>query len=79
MYLHLTPNHDLFHPEAVFHQDGVSTRLNPADFRVYRGFVIDDIYSEHWWLSGLLEDEEDMENQPGVLGWARITVRNDIR
>lgn len=59
--------------------DGVSTKLNPVDFRVYRGFVIDDIYSEHWWLSGLLEDASEMENQPGVLGWARITVRNDIR
>lgn len=78
MYLHLTPNHDLFHPNAVFHQDGKSTPIKPSDFRVYRGYVIDDIYSQHWWISGL-QDNDDMENQPGVLGWARIIVRNDIR
>lgn len=75
IYLHLTPNHDLFHPNAVFHQQGKSTLLNPSDFRVYRGYVIDDIYSDHWWIT---DPVEDMENQPGVLGWARITVRNDI-
>ncbi|KAI7895890.1 Metallo-peptidase family M12B Reprolysin-like-domain-containing protein [Mucor mucedo] len=76
MYLHLTPNQDLFHPNAVFHQDGKSTPIKASDYRVYRGYVIDDIYSQHWWISGL---GEDMENQPGVLGWARIIVRNDIR
>ncbi|CEP19600.1 hypothetical protein [Parasitella parasitica] len=79
LYLHLTPNLDLFHPNAVFHKNGVSTRVNPADFRVYQGFVIDDIYSDHWWISGLLQDGKQMENQPGVLGWARIVVRNDIK
>jgi hypothetical protein len=76
IYLHLTPNHDLFHPNAVFHEQGKSTLLNPSHYRVYRGYVIDDIYSDHWWISGL---QEEMDNQPGVLGWARIIVRNDIR
>ena len=76
IYLHLTPNYDLFHPDAVVHQQGRSVALNPSQYRVYRGYVIDDIYSDHWWISGL---EEDMENQPGVLGWARITVRPDIQ
>lgn len=79
MFLHLTPNLDLFHPNAVIHANGISTKLNPADFRVYHGYVIDDIYSDHWWISGLLQDEQDMENQPGVLGWARIVVRHDIK
>ncbi|GAA5814109.1 hypothetical protein MFLAVUS_007599 [Mucor flavus] len=78
IYLHLTPNLDLFHPNAVFHHQGKSTAINPSDYRVYRGYVIDDIYSDHWWLSGL-QAEQDMENQPGVLGWARIIVRNDIK
>lgn len=79
LYLHLTPNLDLFHPNAVFHKDGISTKVNPADFRVYQGYVMDDIYSDHWWISGLIKDEKEMENQPGVLGWARIVVRNDIK
>lgn len=78
IYLHLTPNHDLFHPNAVVHQHGQSVALNPSDYRVYRGYAIEEFYSNHWWISGL-QSEEDMENQPGVLGWARITVRNDIR
>lgn len=76
MYLHLTPNLDLFHPNAVFHEKGKSTLLKPSDYRVYHGYVIDDIYSEYYWISGL---QEEMDNQPGVLGWARIIVRNDIR
>lgn len=76
IYLHLTPNYDLFHPNAVFHQEGKSALLNPSEFRVYQGYVIDDIYSEHYWISPAIED---MEKQPGVLGWARITVRNDIK
>lgn len=79
LFLHLAPNLDLFHPNAVIHQNGISTKLNPADYRVYRGYVIDDFFSDHWWISGLLPDEKDMENQPGVLGWARIIVHHDIK
>ncbi|KAI8379013.1 Metallo-peptidase family M12-domain-containing protein [Blakeslea trispora] len=74
-YLHLTPNYDLFHSEAVIHQQGKSVRMNPSDYRVYRGHVIDPIYSEHYWLAGI---HEDMQDKPGVLGWARIVVRNDL-
>ncbi|KAI9485216.1 MAG: Metallo-peptidase family M12B Reprolysin-like-domain-containing protein [Benjaminiella poitrasii] len=77
IFLHLAPNLDLFHPDAVVHQNGKSVKIDPSDYRVYRGYVMDDIYSDHWWLTGLQEDD-DMENQPGVLGWARIIVRNDI-
>jgi hypothetical protein len=77
IYLHLQPNHDLFHPNAMFYQDGQETPLRSSDFRVYRGFVVDDRYSDHMWSYGDIHDE--MEGEPGVLGWARITVRHDIR
>ncbi|KAI8079512.1 Metallo-peptidase family M12-domain-containing protein [Gilbertella persicaria] len=77
MYLHLSPNYDLFHPQAVVHQEGKSVRINPSDYRVYRGYVVDPIYSDHYWISGF--DDNNMEDQPGILGWARITVRNDIK
>lgn len=78
LFLHLTPNLDLFHPDAVVHQNGVSTKINPADYRIYRGHVIDASFSDHWWLAGLKEDDS-MMHQPGVLGWARIIVRHDIK
>ncbi|KAI8982146.1 Metallo-peptidase family M12B Reprolysin-like-domain-containing protein [Mycotypha africana] len=77
VYLHLIPNLDLFHSNAVIHQQGRSVKIKPSDYRVYRGYVIEDFYSEHWWLSGL--PEEDIIGQPGVLGWARIVIRNDIK
>lgn len=78
IYLHLAPNLDLFHPNAVFHEQGKSVPINPSQYRVYHGYVIDDIYSDHWWISGL-QSEQEMEDQAGVLGWARIMVRNDIK
>ncbi|KAI7899377.1 Metallo-peptidase family M12B Reprolysin-like-domain-containing protein [Cokeromyces recurvatus] len=76
VYLHLIPNLDLFHPEAVFHFNGKSVKINPEDYQVYHGYAVDEMYTDHWWLNGLLE--EDMDNQPGILGSARVIVRNDI-
>lgn len=78
IYLHLTPNHELFHPDAVFHQNGQSNPLRPSDFRVYKGYVIERLYSEHWWISNP-KDFDALENQPGIIGWARIIIRNDIK
>lgn len=78
IHLHLAPNHELFHPNAVFHQDGQSTFLKPSDFRVYRGYVVEGIYSEHWWISNI-KNIDDMKHQPGTIGWARIIIRNDIK
>ncbi|KAG0749288.1 hypothetical protein G6F57_003352 [Rhizopus arrhizus] len=78
IHLHLAPNHELFHPNAVFHQDGQSTLLKPSDFRVYRGYVVEGIYSEHWWISNI-KNIDDMKHQPGTIGWARIIIRNDIK
>lgn len=78
IYLHLAPNYELFHPNAVFYQDGQSIPLKPSDFRVYRGYAIDGLYSEHWWMENV-KNVDDLENQPGVIGWARIIIRNDIK
>ncbi|KAI9281049.1 Metallo-peptidase family M12B Reprolysin-like-domain-containing protein, partial [Sporodiniella umbellata] len=77
IHLHLAPNHDLFHPDAVFHQNGLSVPLTPSDFRVYKGFAVDSLYSEPWWVSNV-KNIDEMQNQPGVLGSARIILRNDI-
>ncbi|KAG1468687.1 hypothetical protein G6F56_003690 [Rhizopus delemar] len=78
VHLHLAPNHELFHPNAVFHQNGRSVPLKPSDFRVYKGFAVEGLYSEPWWLSNI-KNIDEMENQPGVLGSARIILRNDIK
>ncbi|KAI8992463.1 Metallo-peptidase family M12-domain-containing protein [Pilobolus umbonatus] len=75
LYLHLVQNTDIFHPNAVFHYQGQSVPIKASQFRVYQGYVIDEFFNNHWWISGL---QDDMLYQPGVLGWARIVVRNDI-
>lgn len=81
-HLHLHPNTDLFHPNAVVNYGGYEERIRPQDYRVYRGLVIDSAYSDDRWKedqAGVWRDELTAEHEPGVLGWARIIVRHDIR
>ncbi|KAI8099578.1 Metallo-peptidase family M12-domain-containing protein [Halteromyces radiatus] len=80
-HLHLVPNQDLFHPEAVTVIDGKQTSLNHQEYRVYRGYVVDPKLSEQRWTedqAGLWRDYA-MEQDHGILGWARILVRHDIK
>ncbi|CAO3692941.1 unnamed protein product [Rhizopus stolonifer] len=66
-YLHLTPNDELFHPDAVIHQNGKSEPLDRSQFKVYHGYAIE--YSgQNWWK----------EEKRGAVGWARIVIRNDL-
>ncbi|KAI8335012.1 Metallo-peptidase family M12-domain-containing protein [Chlamydoabsidia padenii] len=81
-YLHLVPNHDLIHPNAVTSSsDGQELALNPHDYRVYRGYVVDPTRSHQRWVedqAGLWR-EYDQPQEHGILGWARVLVRHDIK
>ncbi|KAI9279447.1 Metallo-peptidase family M12-domain-containing protein [Umbelopsis sp. AD052] len=82
--LHMIPNLDLFHPNAVFHlESSGSQSLKHEDFRIYRGVVVDTAYSDARWTeeqTGVWRDRYslDTDNSVGVLGWARIVVRHDL-
>ncbi|KAI9314605.1 Metallo-peptidase family M12-domain-containing protein [Dichotomocladium elegans] len=80
-YLHLQPNTDLFHPNAVLNHDGKEVRINPQHFRVYRGHVIAHSHSDDRWAAdraGIWRDDFSVENEEGVLGWARVVIRDDL-
>lgn len=80
-HLHLVPNHDLFHPNAVTSSSQGHVPLNPQDYRVYRGYVVDSSLSPQRWKEdqvGLWRDADE-EDDTGTLGWARILVRHDIK
>ncbi|KAG0178510.1 hypothetical protein DFQ29_003385 [Apophysomyces sp. BC1021] len=80
-HLHLTPNLDLFHPEAVTFRDGQAEPLRPEQFRVFRGHVVDDRFTDQRWLADqadVVRDEFDDDDQQGVLGWARVVLRQDL-
>ncbi|CDH56326.1 zinc metalloprotease [Lichtheimia corymbifera JMRC:FSU:9682] len=80
-FLHLHPNTDLFHPNAVINYNGREERLKRHEYRVYRGYVVDETQSHDRWVAdraGVLRDDFAAENEAGVLGWARIVVRDDI-
>jgi hypothetical protein len=82
--LHMIPNLELFHPNAVFHlESSGSQSLRHEDFRIYRGVVVDTAYSEARWTeeqTGVWRDRYslDTDTSLGVLGWARIVVRHDL-
>jgi hypothetical protein len=74
--LYLSPNYDLFHPNAVIHEaGGESIPLDPKMHKIYRGHVVDTEKSRKPWLNGLSSGLLDSE----TLGWARITVIDDSR
>ncbi|KAG0169355.1 hypothetical protein DFQ30_003702 [Apophysomyces sp. BC1015] len=82
LFLHLVPNPELFHTDAVVNLDGVDEPLKHEDYRVYRGYVVDPLYSDERWIAdqaGLLRDEFASEYEEGVLGWARVLIRHDIK
>ncbi|KAI7853791.1 Metallo-peptidase family M12-domain-containing protein [Circinella umbellata] len=81
-YLHLHPNDEIFHPNAVITVGDKQERVRPHEYRVYRGYVIDESFSRSRWQedqAGLWRDSYSAESDPGVLGWARITIRRDIK
>ncbi|KAI9306123.1 Metallo-peptidase family M12-domain-containing protein, partial [Cunninghamella echinulata] len=83
-HIHLVPNHDLFHPNAVVNTEGVDKPLNHKEYRVYRGYVVDSTLSEKRWQEdqvGLWRDHETLNNHGdgGILGWARFIIRHDIK
>lgn len=81
-YIHLVPNHDLFHPNAVVNEDGVDKPLNHKEYRVYRGYVVDPTLSDQRWKEdqvGLWRDHETMNTEGGTFGWARFLIRHDIK
>ncbi|KAI8141910.1 Metallo-peptidase family M12-domain-containing protein [Fennellomyces sp. T-0311] len=76
VHLHLTPNFDLFHPNAVTWQDRKDTPITHDQLRIYRGHVIvGDMESEHCWKRDSASAEFSDED---TLGWARIIVRQDL-
>ncbi|OAD81013.1 hypothetical protein PHYBLDRAFT_76923 [Phycomyces blakesleeanus NRRL 1555(-)] len=82
-HLHLEPNTDLFHPNAVtVNEHGVTEPLIPESFRVYRGYAIETYYSDNRWKAdqaGIKRDDFTAQYDVGVLGWARVIVRHDIK
>ncbi|CAO3644307.1 unnamed protein product [Cunninghamella blakesleeana] len=75
-FLHLEPNVDLFHPNAIiYHSSNLQQEINPTDYRIYKGNVIHSYYSNQTWKHeqvGILPQDEK------ILGWARIILRNDL-
>jgi hypothetical protein len=69
---------EIFHPKAVINQKE-SRELNPQDFKVYRGYVIDPERSQERWekeKSGILQ--ENLPNKE-VMGWARVVITGSSR
>jgi hypothetical protein len=64
-YLHLEPNFDLFHPQAVIHYQGSSRPATKDNINVYKGHVID-------------KQEDELYPSSRKLGWARILIRHDL-
>ena len=71
-HLHLEPNHDLFHPEAVLHQDGNSTPMSLH--KVYKGHVVHTEKTNQRWI----KEKAGLFQEDSSLGWARILVRHDL-
>ncbi|KAL1920050.1 uncharacterized protein VTP21DRAFT_1196 [Calcarisporiella thermophila] len=85
-FLHLEPNTDFFHQDAVMNihdplTGEVTTKpLSPKDHLVYRGWVVEEEHSDHWWerdTIGMSRKSGGWEK--GEVGWARIVVHNDGR
>ncbi|KAI8377741.1 Metallo-peptidase family M12-domain-containing protein [Radiomyces spectabilis] len=79
-YLHLAPNLDLFHPNAVLTHDGAEYPLQHHQFRIYKGVTVEAPYSDARWVAdkaGVRRD--DTEDDEGVTGWARMIIRHDIK
>ncbi|RCI00370.1 hypothetical protein CU097_009933 [Rhizopus azygosporus] len=63
-YLHLEPNTELFHPQAVIYQNGQSV---PVDRDIiYKGHVIHADDSDYIW--------SNYKEQQDSLGWARLMI-----
>ncbi|KAI9487615.1 MAG: Metallo-peptidase family M12-domain-containing protein [Benjaminiella poitrasii] len=81
-FLHLEPNIDLFHPDAVLHHQGESRRLYPHETLVYKGYVAPEDMSDNFWLKtklgGGVSTFSDSKADPSKLGWARILIRKDL-
>ncbi|KAI8637171.1 Metallo-peptidase family M12-domain-containing protein [Parasitella parasitica] len=78
-YLHLEPNLDLFHPEAVVHHNGETTsqRIQRQDILVYKGHVVQSFDMDNRWIqekAGILQ----FNSEATKLGWARILIRHDL-
>ncbi|KAI7862691.1 Metallo-peptidase family M12-domain-containing protein [Spinellus fusiger] len=82
-FLHLIPNLELFHPEAVLNNgQGQEEPLQHKYYRIYRGVVVDKESSEYRWKTdraGVFREGLESEQEPGVMGWARIIIRHDIK
>ncbi|KAI8059505.1 Metallo-peptidase family M12-domain-containing protein [Gongronella butleri] len=80
-HLHLVPNHDLIHPDAVVMSDNGQSPLHPHEFRVYRGYVVHPNFTDARWHEdkiGLWRDYNLNQENHGILGWARILIRTDV-
>ncbi|CAM0142515.1 unnamed protein product [Umbelopsis sp. WA50703] len=82
--LHLIPNLDLFHSNAVFHSESSGSHsLKHEDYRIYRGVVVNDENTDIRWTqeqTGVWRDHYSLESETsqGILGWARIIVHHDL-
>ncbi|KAG2217555.1 hypothetical protein INT45_006722, partial [Circinella minor] len=80
--LHLQPNLNLFHPNAVTWRNGQGIPLTHDQFRIYRGYVVSDSNTQHRWKRDragvILDDENDFMNLERHLGWARVILRQDL-
>lgn len=83
-YLHLEPNFDLFHPEAVIHHtgDGSEQRIQQEKILAYKGHAVRSFETDSRWMqekAGVLEFDSKMDATATTqLGWARILVRHDL-
>ncbi|KAI9278850.1 Metallo-peptidase family M12-domain-containing protein [Phascolomyces articulosus] len=80
--LHLHPNLNLFHPNAVTWRNGQGTPLTHDQFRIYRGYVVSNSDTHHRWKrdrAGVIPDDTmDFMNDGQQLGWARVILRQDL-
>ncbi|KAI8373155.1 Metallo-peptidase family M12-domain-containing protein [Radiomyces spectabilis] len=80
--LHLYPNLDLFHPDAVTATEDTTEPLRHSDFRIYRGYVTNRQDETTPILTTAPLDKFpsvfNSEYQNSILGWSRIVVRDDL-
>ncbi|OAD03386.1 hypothetical protein MUCCIDRAFT_143452, partial [Mucor lusitanicus CBS 277.49] len=83
-HLHLEPNFDLLHPEAVIHYtaDGSDQRIQKEEILVYKGHAVRSFEMGNRYMqekAGVLEFDSTVDATTTTqLGWARILVRHDL-
>ncbi|KAI8986036.1 Metallo-peptidase family M12-domain-containing protein [Pilobolus umbonatus] len=78
-YLHLQPNLDLLHPQAVLYHRGEAQLIKKQDYKVYKGSVISPHFTDSIWTDTLDSNSYVPNilltpNNKVIHGWARIMI-----